>query len=541
MWLAIFLLIAISLWIRRFVFNTITLLHILQLEGYRNSRFIRWVIKNPKGLFDKESFITGSFLLFYLFFTNIFLKSIRAKIISFVYIFPILWSLLGFWIFTKCKRKRQKKPLVFTPRVIRLFSLSIFLCFFILWLIWHNFSFFDFFLATQVFLQIVFINLIFANTLIFPLEASINLFYLKKAERKMRRIRPRVIGIAGSYGKTSVKHIIGSILSKKYNTLITRESYNTLMGVCKVINNELKEKHQVFVVEMGAYKRGDIKKICKLVNPEIGVLTGIGIQHLERFKTLENIIMAKSEIVENCSSVAIINNDNELCRNLNGIEHRRQNKEHRIKRVGYGTEHRAQKERVVIGEDIEVNSEGTRFSVFKTKFKTRLLGRHNVLNILAGIAVALELKIEIEKIKEAVSELDFIPHRLQLIKSPNNVFILDDSYNSNPIGAGEALSCLSLFKGRRKILVTPGMIELGEIEDEENRKFGEKAGKTCDIVILVGEKRTKPIFEGLKISGFKEENIIIANSLDDAKKRLESLITPGDCVLFENDLPDNYE
>lgn len=524
MWLNIPLFIALLLTTRRFIFKTITLLHIFQLEGYRNKRFIKWALKNPKKAFDKESFITGIGLIF----IGLFLESFKIPIV-----FPILWIFMGIWLFRRCKRPKQKKPLVWTGRLVRLFSLCFFIWLFILSEAFYltNFSIIIPFLVAFILLQLIFVILSIANILALPIERSINLYYLIKAERKIRKIRPKVIGITGSYGKTSVKYIIGKILSKTYNTLITPESYNTLMGICKVINEHLKEEHQVFVVEMGAYKRGDIKELCRLVKPEIGVLTGITFQHLERFKTLENIKLAKFEIIENLppSGIAIVNNDDEHCREL--IE------KVKIKSLRYGIEPRGQD---VIAEDIEIDTDGAKFIVSETPFKTRLFGRHNVLNILAGICVGIELSIDMEKIKEAIAELDFIPHRLQLIKEQNNVFILDDSYNSNPIGAYEALSCLSLFKDKRKILVTPGMIELSFKGAIENKKFGKASAKICDIVILVGEKRTRPIFDGLKEGGFKEENIIVVDSLDSAKEKLKMIIRPNDCILFENDLPDLY-
>ncbi|MEW6680200.1 MAG: UDP-N-acetylmuramoyl-tripeptide--D-alanyl-D-alanine ligase [bacterium] len=525
------ILIAIFLWLRRFVFQTNTLLHIFQLEGYRNKRFARWLIKNPKRAFDSESFVSGAIL----FFIGLFLESFNLRAI-----FLLSWIGVGIWLFKRCKRKKQKKPLVWTARAKRLLVFSIFLIPLIpiYPIIFLAPSFFLlYFLILQIVIQIAGINLILANIFLFPIERGFNLFYLIKARNKMKKLMPMVIGITGSYGKTSIKHIITSIISKKYNTLMTKESYNTLMGVCKVINNELKEEHQIFVVEMGAYKRGEIRKLCKLVRPKIGVLTGIGIQHLERFKTMENIKRAKFEIILSLppSGIAIVNSDDEVCKGLMN--------EVKIKKIGYGIKENAKckmQNMDIMAEDVEVDTSGIKFRVGETMFQTRLLGRHSVSNILAGIAVAKELGIEIEKIKEAILELPFIPHRLQFLKNPNGVFILDDSYNANPIGVDEALSCLSLFKGR-KILITPGMIELGEREYEENKKFGEKASRICDIVILIGEKRTKPIFDGLREKGFSEKNIIIVHSLEIAQKELEKIIKPGDCILFENDLPDTYE
>ncbi|MBU2462326.1 UDP-N-acetylmuramoyl-tripeptide--D-alanyl-D-alanine ligase, partial [bacterium] len=335
----------------------------------------------------------------------------------------------------------------------------------------------------------------------------------------LKRLKPKVIGITGSYGKTSTKHILAHILSQKYKVLATPESYNTLMGICKVINNNLLPEHQIFIVEMGAYKRGDIKELCDLVKPEIGILTGIGLQHLERFGSVENIRKTKFELIESLpkDGIAILNSGCKYCQKF----------QPKVKTIRYGGQEKG----------IRVSAEGLSFSVNGITFQTSLLGSHNLQNILSAIACARELKMTLEEIQRAVFSLPQIPHRLQLIKTPTSI-IIDDAYNSNPVGAKEALFLLSQFSGR-KILVTPGMIELGEKEYEENRLFGEEAAKTCDVVILVGKKRTKAIADGLLSAGFSKDNLFVVKSLDEARDKLSQI--RGDVILFENDLPDNYD
>ncbi|MBU1262741.1 UDP-N-acetylmuramoyl-tripeptide--D-alanyl-D-alanine ligase [bacterium] len=375
------------------------------------------------------------------------------------------------------------------------------------------------FVVTQIFLQLASLNLVLANILIWPTEKLINLRYLIMAKKKLKRLKPKVIGITGSYGKTSTKHILAHILSQKYKVLATPESYNTLMGICKVINNNLLPEHQIFIVEMGAYKRGDIKELCDLVKPEIGILTGIGLQHLERFGSVENIRKTKFELIESLpkDGIAILNSGCKYCQKF----------QPKVKTIRYGGQEKG----------IRVSAEGLSFSVNGITFQTSLLGSHNLQNILSAIACARELKMTLEEIQRAVFSLPQIPHRLQLIKTPTSI-IIDDAYNSNPVGAKEALFLLSQFSGR-KILVTPGMIELGEKEYEENRLFGEEAAKTCDVVILVGKKRTKAIADGLLSAGFSKDNLFVVKSLDEARDKLSQI--RGDVILFENDLPDNYD
>ncbi|MFH0774384.1 MAG: UDP-N-acetylmuramoyl-tripeptide--D-alanyl-D-alanine ligase [bacterium] len=499
----IFAFVAFCLWSRRFVYQTKASLHIFQLEGYRNLRFLRWAIKYPLYLLDPISLIAFPFLLF----SAIFLPDI----------FIILWLLLGIFLLTRCRKREAKKPLVFTARAKRLLGISLATGIF-LGVFGLN-HYFYLFIVTQILLQLASLNLILANIFIWPIEKFINLRYLIMAKRKLKMFKPKVIGITGSYGKTSTKHILAHILSRKYKVLATPESYNTLMGICKVINNDLLGEHEIFIVEMGAYKRGDIKELCDFVKPEIGILTGIGIQHLERFGSVENIKKAKFELIESLPSdgIAILNSNCEYCQAFQG----------KVKTIRYGGEEK----------EIRVGVEGLSFSVNGITFQTSLLGSHNIQNILSAIACARELKMTLEEIKEAVFSLPQIPHRLQLIKTPTSI-IIDDAYNANPVGAKEALAVLSQFSGR-KILITPGMIELGEREVEENRLFGENAAKTCDNVILVGEKRTKAISDGLLSAGFPRDNLFVVKNLDEARDKLSQI--RGDAILFENDLPDNYD
>ena len=339
-----------------------------------------------------------------------------------------------------------------------------------------------------------------------------------KAAKKLKNLKPKVIGITGSYGKTSTKHILAHILSQRYKVLATPESYNTLMGICKVVNNDLLPEHELFIVEMGAYKKGDIKELCDLVRPKIGILTGIGIQHLERFGSVEKIAATKFELIDALpeDGIAILNSNCKYCQTF----------QPKVKTIRYGGQEK----------EIKISAEGSSFSVYGQQFQTSLLGGHNIQNISLAIPCAMELKMTPGEIKEAVFSLPQIPHRLQLIKTPNAT-IIDDAYNSNPVGAKQALSILSQFSGR-KILVSPGMIELGQREYEENRLFGEEAAKICDFVILVGQKRTRAIADGLLNAGFSRDSLFVVKNLDEARDKLSQ--TRGDVILFENDLPDTY-
>lgn len=372
-----------------------------------------------------------------------------------------------------------------------------------------------------------------------PIEDRINMgFYISAQDKiKARENLNVVVGITGSFGKTSTKFIIGTILEEKYNVLNTPESYNTPMGLSKVINNQLNEEHEVFVAEMGARAIGEIRELAELAQPQIGVLTSIGPVHLETFKNIDNIMKTKYELIEElpADGVAIFNYDNEHIKKLADKTFK--------EKMLYGLENIEELD--IYADDIEVSELGSSFTLKNkdgdsVRCKTKLLGKHNIYNLLAGVCVALSLGLSFQDIKSGIEKVEPVEHRLNIINSASGVIVIDDAFNSNPIGTRAALEVISQFKDGRKIIVTPGMIELGEMEEDANREFGENIGKVCDYAILIGKNRTKPIYEGLMKSNFNEKNIFVVNSLDEATEQLGKITRPKDVVLFENDLPDNY-
>ncbi|MBN2116695.1 MAG: UDP-N-acetylmuramoyl-tripeptide--D-alanyl-D-alanine ligase [Anaerolineales bacterium] len=355
-------------------------------------------------------------------------------------------------------------------------------------------------------------------------------------------MNPLVIGITGSYGKTSTKHLIAEILTFEYSefeVLSTPRSYNTLMGVCKVINESLKPHHKYFVVEMGAYKSGEIKKICQLVKPQIGILTAIGPQHLERFKTIENVARAKNELIEALpdNGVAIFNGDDPFCQKLAAGA--------KARKLFYGT---ASNENFDIkAANISMSIKGTEFDIELKSEKPRhvkmqLLGHHNVSNALGAILVARECGVPVERAVRALLTINPFEHRMQLIRTPQGITVIDNAYNSNPVSAKISLDVMQAIQTTgRKILVTPGFAELGVRQDEEHFKLGQNAASVCDYVFLVGDdKRVTPIVKGLTDQGFAQERIYVNRSLAEARRTLAEVSSPGDLILFENDLPDIY-
>lgn len=524
----------------RAVVRTTRGLHMLQLDGYKTDRYLKWMRQHLRNCFEiKEILIIGGLLILTAFFPQY----------NDTWLFPVLcvtWG--GFQIYMSTQRKKveAKKPLVYTARAKRVLGLSICLLVGIattlvliaqasLWRI-----------AIFLFSEVTVINLTIANLLLYPLERTIHGAYLLSAKKRIKTLQPKVIGITGSYGKTSTKYILHQILSQKFNTLMTPDSYNTPMGICQVIRGELTAEHEIFIVEMGAYKRGDIRELCNLASPQIGILTAVGPQHLERFKSIENIAKTKYELIESLppGGLAVFNCDNEICA---GLADRREQDGNPVRR--YATEPFSVASAVERAEltatNIQHTDEGLVFTIhtsvgMETEIQTQLLGRHNVSNILAATAVAIECGMTLEEIRTAIATVEPVPHRLQLTASEGNVTIIDDSFNSNPVGAKAALEVLTEIQGRKKVLVTPGMVELGEREYEENKRLGEHAADVCDLVILVGPKRTTPILDGLKAGQYPSQRIIVALNLEEVKQHLATQVQAGDVVLFENDLPDSY-
>ena len=348
----------------------------------------------------------------------------------------------------------------------------------------------------------------------------------------------KVVGITGSYGKTSSKNILADILNIKYVTLPTPKNLNTPYGLIITINNHLDKFTEVFIAEMGAYKTGEIKQLCDMVKPKYGILTKIGTAHLETFGSEENIQKTKFELIESLplDGVGVLNKDDPK-----QVSYKLKNK---CKILWVGIEN---SDVDVYAHDIKCSNVGTTFKVkFKSEekdyeFETRLLGNHNVYNILAGLALGYEFGIPVEKLQQSVKTIKPVEHRLEL-KKLGTFYQIDDAYNSNPVGAKGAVDVLSMMPGV-KVVVTPGMVELGEKEDYYNEKFGEQIAEkgNIDYVVLIGKKKTLPIRKGLENKNYDMDKVIVYNDVREAYNFIRGINTKEDVyALFENDLPDTY-
>jgi UDP-N-acetylmuramoyl-tripeptide--D-alanyl-D-alanine ligase len=516
----------------------------LQLDSYLNIRLLKWLWAMPGDrLIDSRS----GLLVVGLLMGHMAFQGGGIGVGSYLVLGG--WCIGGGLLFLYKKEPVAKKALVYTPRALRILGLALVLCLVFTSVVslyaLQQFSAqisiatFLVLIAALVSIQGAPLSIILANLLLSPIQHTINATYLFSARKRLQQYAPMVIGVTGSYGKTSTKYFLHTLLSERYKTLKTPQSFNTLMGVCRVVNDELRPDHQVFIVEMGAYRRGSIRRLARLVRPHMGILTAIGPQHLERFKTLENIEAAKYELIAAlpASGVAVFNNDDIRCRKL-------ADRTTGIKVWRYGLDS-AQPGLHLWAEEICQSTNGLAFVLVddhkhRAPTHTVLLGRHNVLNILGAACVALDMGLSLEDVARAIPKIQPAPHRLQLLQGAGGVTVIDDSYNANLIGATEALEALREFTGGRRVLVTPGMVELGVVETEQNEAFGIRAAQICDYVLLVGPRQTQAILKGLEHEHFPRERIRVVRDLAEATVELQRLVQAGDVVLFENDLPDLY-
>ena len=502
--------------------------HMLQLNAYQTPGYLRWLSRR-----------SGASLL----------RLIWASPTLLLFLWPddrAWWILIFFYAlsaFFARPPKKAKKPLKYTSRVIRLLAtLALMLavagfCFWRFWPAEGGFIALPVFFFAGYFLTPIWVFL--CNILNLPIQKGVEAHYISDARRRLDA-HPGliVLGLTGSYGKTSTKHFLERLLSEKYSTLITPGSYNTPMGVVRTVRERLLPTHEFFVCEMGARHVGDIKELCHIVHPQHGLITSVGEQHLETFGTLENVASTKFELIDalppdgmaflNMSSAAVKNRP--VSRSA----------------LRYGISEQADGTLDYRAFDIQAEPDGLRFTVEapggeSLRFSTSLIGRHNVENLTAAIAVAHTFGIPLSRLSAAVKTLDPTPHRLHLLKPAQGLAIIDDAFNANPEGAHAALEALSLFDGC-KILVTPGFVELGERQDICHEALGRQAAGLCDYVALVGKKQTASIARGLKAGGFPEKNLFVGDTLQEAMSFVREIPSDGQTkyVLLENDLPDNY-
>ena len=515
------------------IFSTtrhLTYLHIFQQQEYYNDRFLSWIFTAKA--FDKRlsSSLVIIYCLGYVVNNNHVINNITASIIT-----AIIISLLIFSYFEKNPIKTAKKKLVLTNRAKRIYYFSLIINLLNNIILFRYLKNLDLLIIVLLAIQLIPIYLVLANLLLIPIENKIQQKFWQQAKQKLNTNKPYIIGITGSFGKTSVKHFLGHILQYVDHTLITPGSINTTMGISRIIREQLNTSHRYFIVEMGAYGIGSINNICKLTTPNMGIITNIGKAHYERFKTLDTVATAKFEL----ATAAIKNNSKIIISEqaLNTDYAKQYTKIHHDYFEILNNQQLSNITQLKTGLAITLNWRETNYQL-----EVPIFGLHNATNITLAFIAACELGIPPTTIITALKSMPQINHRLEVLKQ-NNCTIIDDAYNANPNGFKSALELLNFLHcppGRR-ILITPGLIELGTEHNAEHLLLGQTAARYTDLVIVVKPQRIPTFINGFKELATEAQQIIQVASFSQAKEWLNKYCQVNDTILLANDLPDLYE
>jgi len=503
-------------------------MHIFQLLSTKLNEYLQWLRKRNDQLLFPVYIGVGTTLLFYVFslFFKMFSLPFSGEIARGLSL--LFFAAGAIWLDRHLHAAKEKKPFVFTARMKRLAAATALVCV----LVCVLFSVMS--LPPYLLFAVLPYITLGAGYVVQPIETAIQNKYLRMARKKMASMPGLIkIGITGSYGKTSVKSFLAAILSEKFQVLASAGSINTPMGLCKTINNELNDSHEIFIAEMGARYAGDIRELTAFVKPRYGVLTSVGPQHLETFGSLETITKTKFDLIESLpqDGAGFFAADGGI---VDGLFEKAECEKYRS---GLGEGLLSMR-----AENIQVGPWGSRFELAsmtgeRCACETRLLGRFNVANVVLAASVAYRLGMTMEEIGRGVARIRPVEHRLQLVDTNNGVTVIDDGYNANAAGAKAALETLAEFPGRH-VVVTPGIVEGGDKQYDLNYRLGTQIAMHCDIAILVGQKQTAPVAQGARDSGM--QNVYVVSNLDEATAILAREGRLGDTVLFESDLPDQY-
>lgn len=519
-------------------FKTNKALLVFQQGAYSAKRMITYMKENYKysyGINELCLLIAPIILLF---------KPSYVALSLFIMFFFSYYNLRFYNL--NAKRYDQKLKLKITSRVKRLLitlSLLIILIFgsliFALYSYGYDFLSLNFYLYLYItfvlVVYLIFILVILANTINAPIEMMVRNHYKKLAKNKLAKIpNLEVIGITGSFGKTSTKNVVGSILAKKQPTLISPASYNTPMGLTMTIDKELSNLYRYFVAEMGAYKPGEIRELVNLVKPKYGIVTSVGHQHLETFKSIENVTKTKMELIEGLptNGLGIINYDNEYIRNYQI--------KNDVKVLTYSLQDDSCD---IYGFDIKYQEQCMefKFKLHKQTYScsTKLLGRHNVENIMAAILLADHLGYSIDNITSAIKRLAPVKNRLELKRVNNKTIMIDDAFNANEVGIKESIYILGQYQDKKRILITPGLIDLGSISEKIHNDLGMYLTKYVDQVMIVGDYNYQDIIDGIKQTDFDLKRVKKYDNFLEAYRDAIS-IDEDKVILVANDLPDKF-
>jgi len=418
-------------------------------------------------------------------------------------------------------------------------------------------------LADLLLVQAAPVVLVAANALLAPVEARIQRRFLDEAKRLLADYAPTIVGVTGSFGKTSTKLILAHVLSTWKRTLATPGSVNTLMGISRIVRERLTRDHAIFVAEMGAYGRGSIDRLCDLAEPDLGLVTAVGDAHLERFGSIATTFVAKFEMVQRAAGKggrALIARDGIPAEYLDPWMAGDDPAVPAVAVVGLDDGRRPRP--AVEPLAVETTPDGLRLTVRdrigpdgaadpaadgqERVLAVPLFGEHQAGNVAMAYAAARLLGMPADAAAAALRSVPQIPHRLQVVRQGGSV-VVDDAYNSNPRGFRGALDVLDVLAGHgttgRRVLVTPGMVELGEAHDAEHARLGAAAAAKTDVALLVAPERIEAFCAAYAEAAGAGAADRLIRCTDEAEARawLDAHLKPGDVVLFENSLPDLYE
>ena len=538
------LFITISLFLYK---RLLTFLRFLQQQDYQGYRFLQWTVLHQ--LYDRKlTFVLiGALIMLLMLPTVLVIVMLAITFSSFAFLEPD-------------PRHVGKKVLVLTSRAQRILVVSCVLvsCLNLAALSLFTIAPWGMVVALIVLVQSLPLLLTLSNLLLIPVESRIQKKYWSQAQHKLQQLNPYVIGVTGSFGKTSVKHILGHILATTSSAFITPGSVNTPMGIARMIRERLSDSHKYFVVEMGAYRKGSIAKICQLVSPKLGIITSIGDAHYERFQSLENTAEAKLELAD---AVLAADGTMVLAAPVSQFQAFARRPWQQNKAVGKHLQlcdldwHDQEKSSSVAHKDLTqiclkaAHQTANGLSV-KIEDKGRgqsyilqvpIYGIHQAKNIALAFATARVLEIDPESIITALKSLPQIVHRLEVKPQANGAIIIDDAFNANVDGFIAALEVLNVLvqKPGRRILVTPGLVEMGDNHDEAHSQLGQKSAEQVDIALVVLSSRIPTFVESFRAG--KGGRLIECETFDQAQQWLQQNTSSRDVVLLENDLPDIYE
>ena len=520
-----FYLLLVLLWFIREIKVILFWLFFWQLKDYHIGRAVDH-FRTEKG--KRIIFNIRNLVVLFLFITSFFLDCFLFSFLVVV----ILYFFESIKFFHSLFLKKLKKP-VFTIKSLFLFSILIFVVGFSFSRIFTDKYFISWFLGFDILTPII-VSLVVL--FLQPLTMILRNRIIRKAKNKRENFKDLlVIGVTGSYGKTTTKEFLYEMLSKKFNVLKTEKHQNSEIGIANCILKKLNKGHEIFIVEMGAYNQGGVKILCEMVKPKIGILTGINEQHLATFGSIENIIKTKYELIESLpeDGIAILNGSNKIIWNL-----RKRIKNQKLKKAVFCSVNN--KEANVFAELIQEEKNGLSFNVLANKksqaFNLNLLGKQNVENVLLSTACSLELKMSLGEISSICKNIDNIVGMMNLSKGVNGIDLIESTYSSNPNSVIAHLSYLNKWNGK-KIIVMPCLIELAQSSSKNHVVIGEKIGDVCDFAIITTKDKIKEIKEGAYRKGMKKGSFFFIESPVKIYEKIKSLAKEGDVVILEGRLP----